>query len=242
MNRLKKHIVMGVILMTVVSGSMAGCTLPSVGKEKTEKALEKKYGEEFKVLSFNNPSLFQDYYSAEAYAVAYPEIPFSATVSENFNDVTDSYVTKRLCDRISEQLSKNIASLQDEYYIYTQAMLDDTLLTDPMISLEDYLKDSPGEEFTVHLFIEMKENSLEEIANALINLMNGVQNLNGSICLYLVDSESLQETKEYIESHTRLYQEFMDLTDKSYIGSVELNNSSFVLTTDKLREMAGGHI
>ena len=79
MNRLKKHIVMGVILMTVVSGSMAGCTLPSVGKEKTEKALEKKYGEEFKVLSFNNPSLFQDYYSAEAYAVAYPEIPFSAT-------------------------------------------------------------------------------------------------------------------------------------------------------------------
>ena len=121
-------------------------------------------------------------------------------------------------------------------------MLDDTLLTDPMISLEDYLKDSPGEEFTVHLFIEIKENGLEEIANALINLMNGVQNLNGSVCMYLVDSESLQKTKEYIESHTRLYQEFMDLTDKSYIGSVEVNNSSFVLTTDKLRKMAGGQI
>lgn len=228
--------------MVVFSEILAGCILPQAGKIKTAKALENKYGEEFKVTSFQNPGILQAYYTVQAYAAAYPEIPFLATVSEDFEDVTDSYVTKRLCGRISEKLSRNIASLQDEYYIYTQAMLDETLLTDPMISLEEYLQDSPGEEFTIHLFIVMRENSPGEIAAALINLMDGVQNLNGSVCIYLAESESLQKAKEYIESHVRLYQEFIDLTDKDYIGSVEVNNSSFVLTEDRLREMAGGHI
>ena len=121
-------------------------------------------------------------------------------------------------------------------------MLDDTLLADPNVSLDEYLKDSPGEQFTVHFFIVQKENTLNEIATSLINLMDGIEGLNGSVCLYLSDEKLLQEVQDYTSSHVKLYQEFMNLTDSVYIGSVEVTNGSFFLSTEKLTEMAGDHV
>ena len=60
----------------------------------------------------------------------------------------DSYVTKRLCDRLSDKISQNLGILENDYFVFTEAMLGDTLLTDPMVSLEDYMKDGPNK-FTV---------------------------------------------------------------------------------------------
>ena len=232
----------GVFLMTSSAITLNGCTLPPVAKARAAEALENKYGEKFEITSFQDAGLLQDYYTVDAYACAYPDLPFRATVDEDSYAVSDSYVTKRLCNRISEKISQNIASLSDDYYVYTKAMLDDTLLAYPNVSLDEYLKDSPGEQFTVHLFIVQKENTLNEIATSLINLMDGIEGLNGSVCLYLSDEKLLQEVQDYTSSHIKLYQKFMDLTDSAYMGSVEVTNGSFFLSTEKLTEMAGDRV
>ena len=148
----------------------------------------------------------------------------------------DSYVTKRLCDRLSDKISQNLGILENDYFVFTEAMLGDTLLTDPMVSLEDYMKDGPNK-FTVYLCMNQENANIQNITEALGKLLDGITGIHGSIAFYLMDSELLKNVQEYVTSHDDTYGDFDEMVEDAYIGSTEFENGSFYLSEDALREM-----
>ena len=134
--------------MAMAAAGLTGCENAKARKKQAAEALEQKYHEKFEVTDYRNAGFMADYYTVQAYADEYPDLLFEASVDIKSGNVMDSYVTKRLCDRLSDKISQNLGILENDYFVFTEAMLGDTLLTDPMVSLEDYMKDGPNK-FTV---------------------------------------------------------------------------------------------
>ena len=227
--------------MAMTAAGLTGCENASVRKKQAAEALEQKYHEKFEVTDYRNAGFMADYYTVQAYADEYPDILFEASVDIKSGNVMDSYVTKRLCDRLSDKISQNLGVLENDYFVFTEAMLGDTLLTDPMVSLEDYMKDGPNK-FTIYLCMNQENANIQNIAAALGKMLDGITGIGGSIAFYLMDSELMQNVQEYVTSHDDTYGDFDEMVEDAYIGSTEFENGSFYLAEDALREMAGGRL
>ena len=219
-----------------------GCINPALQKKQAEKALEEKYGESFQITNYNGVAFGDDYYTVNAYAEAHPEIPFLAAVDLKSGVVSDPYVTKRLCGRISDKVIGNIAAIKDDIYVFTEAVLDSTLLTDPDISFEDYMQEMPETKFYLHIFINHQTSTKKELANELLKVAYCFYKLNGSLCLYTGTEEQINNVREYAESNNELYHEFQTMTDDLYIGTYKIVNGKVLLTEYELTEMAGDRL
>lgn len=219
-----------------------GCMNPALQKKQAEKALEEKYGESFQITNYNGVAFGDDYYTVNAYAETHPEIPFLAAVDLKSGVVSDPYVTKRLCSRISDKVIGNIAAIKDDIYVFTEAVLDSTLLTDPEISFEEYMQEMPETKFYIHIFINHQTSTKKELVNELLKTANGFYQLNGSLCLYVGTEEQINNVREYAESHNELYHEFQTMTDDMYIGTYKIINGKVLLTEYELTEMAGDRL
>ena len=225
----------------MAAAGLTGCENAKARKKQAAEALEQKYHEKFEVTDYRNAGFMADYYTVQAYADEYPDLLFEASVDIKSGNVMDSYVTKRLCDRLSDKISQNLGILENDYFVFTEAMLGDTLLTDPMVSLEDYMKDGPNK-FTVYLCMNQENANIQNITEALGKLLDGITGIHGSIAFYLMDSELLKNVQEYVTSHDDTYGDFDEMVEDAYIGSTEFENGSFYLSEDALREMAGGRL
>ena len=227
--------------MAMAAAGLTGCENAKARKKQAAEALEQKYHEKFEVTDYRNAGFMADYYTVQAYADEYPDLLFEASVDIKSGNVMDSYVTKRLCDRLSDKISQNLGILENDYFVFTEAMQGDTLLTDPMVSLEDYMKDGPNK-FTVYLCMNQENANIQNITEALGKLLDGITGIHGSIAFYLMDSELLKNVQEYVTSHDDTYGDFDEMVEDAYIGSTEFENGSFYLSEDALREMAGGRL
>ena len=227
--------------MAMAAAGLTGCENAKARKKQAAEALEQKYHEKFEVTDYRNAGFMADYYTVQAYADEYPDLLFEASVDIKSGNVMDSYVTKRLCDRLSDKISQNLGILENDYFVFTEAMLGNTLLTDPMVSLEDYMKDGPNK-FTVYLCMNQENANIQNITEALGKLLDGITGIHGSIAFYLMDSELLKNVQEYVTSHDDTYGDFDEMVEDAYIGSTEFENGSFYLSEDALREMAGGRL
>lgn len=228
--------------MTVMTAvELTGCADASARKKQAAEALEQKYHEAFQVTDCRNAGFMADYYTVQAYADAYPDLLFQASVDIKSGAVMDSYVTKRLCERISEKISQNLGALENDYYVFTEAMLGDTLLTDPMVTVEEYLKDGPNK-FTVYLCMNQEKASARNIAESTGKMMDGISEISGSVSFYLTDTEQMKSIQEYVTSHDDTYGDFDEMVAEAYIGSVKFENGNFYLSEDELVKMAGDRL
>ncbi|MCD8103795.1 MAG: hypothetical protein LUF35_02030 [Lachnospiraceae bacterium] len=228
----------GVIILAAIMG-IEGFVSPSDRRKQAEDTLKEKYQEEFVVTSVKEGSAFQGYYTVVAYSQDYPELLFQASIENESGEISDSYVSKRVCDRLSAKVSQNIGNLQSGYYVFTEVMLGDTLFTDPEISLEDYLTEYPSTRFTIYLCIEEEECSASNIVSAAAHMLDNLPAINGSIVLYLADAEMMAKIQDYVVSNVKTYTDFDRMAEEARIGLVAVNNGRFTLTEENLREMAG---
>lgn len=108
-------------------------------------------------------------------------------------------------------------------------MIGDTLLTDPDVSVEEYLKEMPGNQFTINLCIEQVAGSSTRVASALRQLMDGVPEISGHITLYIAEADLIAQIRDYITTHGEIFAEFDDMTAQALIGSVPFENGNFSL-------------
>lgn len=228
--------------MAAVITGLEGCASPSQRKEQAAKLLHEKYQEEFEIISYKEARLFENYFTVMAYASEYPDLIFKASIDNDLKGVSDSYVTKRLCDRISDKISQNLGTLESEHYVFTEAMFSDSLVTDPEISLEAYVQAEPANKFTIYLCLEQDGANAENIVSSLAHMMDGISDISGSVSIYLADSSLMLEIQQYVTSHDNTYGEFDEMVEKARIGSVEFENSNFSLTEDTLKKMAGDRL
>lgn len=238
----RKYCLIGVMALAAVTVGLSGCKGPAQMKKEAAEALEQKYHEQFEVLACKEGGIFKDYYTVQAYSVEYPDLIFEASIEDESGAVMDGYVTKRLCDRISEKISQNLGKLENDYYIFTEAMFAGSLVTDPEILLEEYVKREPENKFTVYLCMDKNGASAENIVSASVDMMNGISGISGSVSVYLGDAKLLVDIQEYVTSHDTTYAEFDDMTGEARIGSVPFENGSFCLTEENFRKMAGDRL
>lgn len=239
--RLKKSLI-GVIALSVALTGLEGCASPAHDKKKAAKMLQEKYQEEFEIIDYKSAGFFEDYYSVRAYAVEYPELVIKADVDTKTGGMSDTYVVRRLCERISSKISENLRELSCNYYVFTEEILGYSMSTDPNISLENFMKENYGSEFVISLCLDKKDADIANIVSASVNMLNGISGMKGTVCIYLTETDVLTEIQEYVTTHDKVYGEFQDITEDAYIGHVDFENSGFVLTESALREMAGDRL
>jgi hypothetical protein len=234
-----KYYLIGVVGLAAVVGGLEGCASPSREKAQAAEMLEQKYQEKFEITDYKAAGILEDYYTVKAYSTEYPELLFQASIDSETGAVMDSYVTKRLCDRLSDKISQNLRNLECDYYVFAEAMLSDSLIEDPNVSLETYQKEEPWNRFTIYLCMDQDGANIQNIVSSLADMLNGTADISGSVSMYLGDAEMLAEIQNYVTSHDDTYSEFDEMTENVRIGSVPFENGHFSLTEDNFRKMAG---
>ncbi len=224
-----KIMLIGVIAMTMLSDTPV-YSFPAAKEQMQEAAqiLEDKYHEKFEILSLKQPDLGTNYYSVFAYSVDYPDLVFRADISRDAAISTDEYVCDRVCAQMSEKMEENLQALQDDYSIFTEAMLPGTAITDPNASLKAFLEDGPNK-FYIYVCIAKQEESDGTISKELSHILDGLEQIDGTLQLYYVDQELLSDIQGYVTSHDKVYTEFDEMTRDASICTIPFKNSSITI-------------
>ncbi len=241
MNLWKRKYLLTGVMAVAAALTLEGCVSPAQKKEKAARALQEKYQERFEITAFRDSGIFNDYYTVKAYSVEHPDLLFEASVNNEGDGISDAYVTKRVCERLSEQVSRNLGELQNDYYVFTQAMLEGTVLTDPEVSMQDYLADGPNK-FTIYLCMDENGADVKNITTAMLNMMKDISGIRGSVAIYLADSETLAWIEEYVISHDDTEEDFFERTDPAYIGSIQFEDGKLPVSEVELKEMVGDRL
>ena len=95
--------------MAEVTAALSACGKQDERIRTAEQLLNQKYGEEFSVTSYDGQEMMASYYEVTAYANEHPTLPFEASVNSDGSAVSDDYVARRVCERISEQVALNLS-------------------------------------------------------------------------------------------------------------------------------------
>lgn len=226
--------------MVTMSG-IEGCS-PVQRKHKVKIELENKYNEEFEIVAYRAPGILGDTYTVTAYAVEYPDLPFVAYMDVKTGDVTSSYVSVRLCDRMSQKMMMNLKDLSCQCYVFTKTNWPETLSTDTDITLEDYLKENPGNRFSIYLYLDKADAEKENVISSAAKMMEGISGIEGSVSIYLTDSETLSKVQEYVSAHAYTDTAFDELAESDYLGSVKLSEDTDMMTEMNIQSVVGGHL
>ncbi len=219
---------------------LSGCSASARNQRKAEKALLEKYGEEFEITDYRRGGLFQGYDTMMAHPVDEPDLTFYLDLSDS-GRVSDAYVTAKVCQRISRQIEENISGLEETYFVHTFARLPVSYLEDPDVTLSEYLEEGPNR-FGIQLFLRHTDAEAVDIVMALLPMMEGLEEVDGWVSIYFVDDAMMEDVKEYIATHDQLYDEFREMTEDAYIGTIDFEQGGFSLTEPRLREMAGDRL
>lgn len=152
-----------------------------------------------------------------------PDIRFTGTtVSMKEEDVTDTYVTWKVCDKMEQLIGENIADVGFPYMVYVQPQFTYTEITDPDISIQDFIDQGGNNSYHIYLF------SSEEIAREqILDVLSGTHGINGEIDLYKTDE--LERIRNYIQKHEVLYSDFFEnLAGEGYLWG-DISNSTYYL-------------
>ena len=214
----------GVLMMTLTGMMIDGCGKSAEREKWIREALREKYGEEFEVMHVYGQGVLEDYYTAEAYAAAYPDLPFSLNVDVKDNTFMDGYVMKRGTNLISSRAQKNLGRLKNPYYVHTQSMFPDSVSTDPDQSLEQYLDAEKTNFFTVYLYIDPEGETAESIYRSVRDLPAGMERMQGSLEIFFADEKTMGRAQEYVESHAALEEEYARIGRGCHVTGIRLGD------------------
>lgn len=197
------------LLIAAAVQLMVGCGFMANNREEIAKtALQEKYQEEFEITDVFPYKLGQDYYRFQAYPVDDPNLLFRGSVQLEDHSLSDSYVERKVCKKIAEQVDKNLDMLPGYYYLFTHAMGPQPIANDKTISIKEYAELDPRNLFRVELFFQPQDASEEEVFNALKDAFKDLPDLRGEVRFYVVNHELMTEIQEYFLSNDDIYYEF----------------------------------
>lgn len=206
--------IVGIVIMAIITAEiLSACGVPPEEKEnRAEASLQHKYGKAFEVLEVY-PQKFGDlYYEVLAYPVDEPLVRFSAAIDTEDENISDSYIERRVCAAIARKAEENLDQLPGAYYLAVYAGGPQPYTEDPGISIEAYASLDPLNMFQIELLVTPDGKDPEAIYSSITNLFSGMDCLSGFIRLYLVSGEQMDVAQEYLEAHDGLYSEYLELT------------------------------
>ena len=223
------------LLIAVTAVLLCACGSRNERIKTAELLLEEKYGEDFTVTSYEGQEMMADYYSVSAYAKSHPKLPFEANVSEDGTSVSDDYVSRRVCEAISDQVAANITVLPCKYYVHTGIMSGESVCSDPNISIEEFAtKWEPNNRYYVYLYIskeiEHVDSSSEIIYNALKEALKGIPEISGTMSVYISNDSVIEKVHVYVTTNTGLYNDYFEIAQDDYRGQFEFDDGFIIFT------------
>lgn len=215
-----------IIIGFLITMSLSGCTFCT--KSTIRQVLKERYDQDFTITKYSHyfflNILWQegtDTYMA--YPDNNPDIRFTGTaVSMKEEDVTDTYVTWKVCNKMEQLIEENIGDVGFPYIVYVQPQFTYTEITDPDISIQDFIAQDGNNSYHIYLF-SSKKIAREQV----LDILSGIHRINGEIDLYKTDE--LEKIKEYIQKHEVLYSDFFeDLAGEGYLWE-DISNSTYYL-------------
>ena len=233
--------IVGIVIMAIITAEvLSACGVPPEKKEsRAEAALQHKYGKEFEVLEVY-PQKFGDlYYEVLAYPVDEPLIRFSAAIDTEDENISDSYIERRVCAAIAQRAEENLDQLPGVYYLSVYAGGPQPFTEDPDISVEEYASLDPLNIFRVELLITPDGKDPGAIYDSVGNLFSGMNCLSGAIRLYLVSEEQMSAAQEYMEAHDGLYSEYLELTSGFFRLDIPYQKGVLGMSRQEFSDAAG---
>ncbi|MDO5476427.1 MAG: hypothetical protein Q4F43_04855 [Eubacteriales bacterium] len=234
LRKLLHRMMTGVLIMafTVAGMMLEGCGRNAEREETVRKALIDKYGEEFEVTHIYGQGIMTDYFTAEAYATAYPDLPFSLNMDINDGTFMDGYVMKRGTNLISVNAQKNLGHLKNPYYLHTQSMFPDSVSMDPDLSLEEYLATEKTNFFTLYLYMDPNGETPESIYQSVNGILKGMEAMQGSLEIFFADEATMDRARDYVESHAGLEEEYAKIGRKIHVIGIKFENDGLDISQD----------
>lgn len=234
MKRMKNKLI---ILAGAVIMSTTGCNKVLSHEEKAIQLLNAKYNDSFEVEECQSKNSFEEYYTVIAYQKNNPDILFKAEVDYDGKKVSDNYVSKILCRKISDQIAKNLDDLKGIYYIYSEPMVELTVLDDTDITVEKYMEISPLNKFIVYLNYCPEGDDAEDIFLALQGAFKDMECISGQIQLYIVDENMLMQIQNYLENNDALYDEYHSATEQYKAGNIKVENGKIIASKEEIEKI-----
>lgn len=232
-NRTNRLIIWGVILMTLISmTNLMGCgsDLHSKREKMTKKLLMEKYKEDFVIHTIGKS--FGTLTNTTFEAICSPEddlnLKFMAEIDKDGEWISDEYVTSNVSAKIEKKLSETLNDTLTNFVIKVVADVGPTELSDPDISIKDFLQVQPEERFLIYLVIN--EKSIEEMDNGkiydtIVAMFDNLPNISGKLNLYVTDAQTIEGVNTYITKHAVPDSGLAELLDKATtVGTMYYDN------------------
>ena len=172
--------------------------------------------------------MMASYYEVTAYANEHPTLPFEASVNSDGSAVSDDYVARRVCERISEQVALNLSALPCTSYVHTDIMSGDSVCS----AYNRY-----------YIYVHLSEGDLDagQAAGILAKSLSGLEILKGNISVCVSSDERIAEVQDYVESHTGIYDSYTKLTDSDLRGEYAFENGVIAADVSALEADLIGH-
>lgn len=218
--------------------SSMGCTKTKSYEETAEELLNEKYQDTFVVEEIQSVEILEGYYTVIAYQEDAPDRLFKAWVKKDGSGVDDNYVTKIICEKISDKIERNLDVLNGIYYVYTSSVIDVFDAFDPQITLEQYIESHPQMLHTIYLFYCQEEFEFENFYNGINRMLEDLP-ISGKICLFMLDEEQLKEVQGYLESHDQMYDDGDQIFEPYYRGVLSYEKGKIEETKEMLAQILG---
>lgn len=208
-------------------------------EEQACRLLEEKYGEEFEVYDYLGSDHIKNSYKITAFSREYPEILFEAEAAEDGSSLSDQYVASRVCRKIEEQVSGNIAALPGYFQIKVQAVSMSIDSADADMSPEEFASLKTNNQFGIYLHYCPVQEEWEKTWQVIEKAVYGMEYLRGSIFLYIVEEDTLKKIQNYLDENAELYYEYDQIVENVSEIPIPFENGVVQMSENEFLEMAG---
>ncbi len=207
--------------------------------ETTEKLLEKKYGEKFKVIRYGDNR-------ATVYPEANPDLRFMAERFSKSNQVDDTYIQEIVGLQYKKLAEDVLKDFKYDYYLdvdleFTYKPID----AKQDVTIEEFKKVFPKKvEPNYNWYVS--DEALELSNETLYEWINKVATIpkqeNSQVCMYFINEDKLKIVQENYQNYS--YQEagFYRLISESLWTIQKLEDNKLVVDYNRFSEIMNGEI
>lgn len=206
-------------------------------EELAVKLLNAKYNDSFVIDVVQSHSFLRGYYTVIAYQENNGDVLFKADVNSDGTGISDNYITKLVCNHLADKVAQNLDALKGIYYIFTEVMMEPSMLDNIEITLEEFMEVTPKNKFTININYCPEDTNVEEVYSALTNVLNGLGCISGKIHFYIMDEPMLSKVQDYVETHDKCYDDYKKLVEEYLVEYIDFEKGTIKNTRDEIQKI-----
>lgn len=206
-------------------------------EDLAKQLLYQRHQKEFEIEKVVGQDIFAGVYTVLAYPEDKAELIFRATINSDGTGISDNYVAKLLAVQLSDLIAHNLDELSGIYYVYSSFMFDPIELVNADMDICDYVKAHPTNRYNTYLYYVPDTLDVDACYQCLSEAYTGIEGINGTLYINILDEEAVSSVQNYIESHDKLYDDYKKFIEPYCKGKLQVKNSKIVNSKEDVKAM-----